>query len=69
MVKPILNMPYAPSHATDVRQAFELERRRLAATRADRLNAAFGTALGLALAYLARDSHQGARWAAQERPA
>lgn len=49
MVKPLLNKPYAPSHATDVRQAFELERHRLATEETDRLNAAFGAALAIAL--------------------
>ena len=30
MVKPILRQAYRPSHATDIRQTFELERQRLA---------------------------------------
>lgn len=49
MVKPLLNKPYVPSHATDVRQAFELERHRLATEETDRLNEGFGAALAIAL--------------------
>lgn len=63
MVKPLLNKPYAPSHATDVRQAFELERHRLATEETDRLNGAFGAALAIALleASVAKASRRAAK--------
>ncbi len=55
MVKPMLNKPYTPSwHSTDVRKCFELERRRLAEVDNDRLDAAFGAALGQALILIMR---------------
>ena len=63
MVKPLLNKPYAPSHATDVRQAFELERHRLASEEIDRLNEPFGAALAIDLleASVASASRQAAK--------
>ncbi|MDH0866474.1 hypothetical protein [Mitsuaria sp. GD03876] len=56
MVKPVLNKPYTPWHATDVRQAFELERQRIAREASDRLNQSFGAALAVALVDAARAS-------------
>ncbi|WP_377153622.1 hypothetical protein ACFJIX_18765 [Roseateles sp. UC29_93] len=65
MVKPQLNKPYTPWHATDVRQSFELERRRIATEQSDRLNRTFGAALAFALVDTARatapDSAKGAQ--------
>jgi hypothetical protein len=54
MAMPILNKPYTPWHATDVRQTFDLERQRLRVNQFDQVNAAFGASLGLALAELVR---------------
>ena len=49
MLKPILNKPYTRAESTDIRETFELERRRLAALKADQPNRQFGERLGLAL--------------------
>ena len=65
MVKPQLNKPYTPWHATDVRQAFELERRRIAIAASDRLNQAFGAALAVALVDTARAAAPGSPGGAQ----
>lgn len=54
MVKPQLGKPYTPWYATDVRQIFELERRRIATEESDRLNRTFATALAKALVDAAR---------------
>lgn len=54
MATPILNKPYTPSHATDVRSTFELERARLAKEADDHAAEDFGMALGVALIRLSR---------------
>ncbi|PZP30463.1 MAG: hypothetical protein DI603_15175 [Roseateles depolymerans] len=54
MPKPILNKPYTRAESTDIRETFELERRRLAALKAEQLSRAFGERLGLALLSVVR---------------
>lgn len=67
VVRPILQQAYRPSHATDIRQSFELERQRLGTYERDDLATQFAANLGRVLVGLAK-SMQGPRRSQGTRP-